>query len=65
MLKGFALLFTKFVTCSLVVSVKMTVVRPFLETARGLGAIVNTDFSIKGGNPGTGAGLSLLEVSLR
>ena len=49
--------------CSLAVSVKMTVVRPFLETAKGLGAIVNTDLSIKGENPHTGAGLSLLEVS--
>ena len=43
----------------------MTVVRPFLETAKGLGAIVNTDFSIIKENPHPGAGLSLLEVSLR
>ena len=51
--------------CSLVVSVKMMVVRPFLETAKGLAAIVNTDLSIKGENPHPGAGLSLSEVSLR
>ena len=37
------------------VSVKMTVVRPFLETAKGLGAIVNTDLSIRGENPHPGA----------
>ena len=43
----------------------MTFVRPFLETTRGLGAIVNTDLSVKGENPHTGAGLSLLEVGLR
>ena len=43
----------------------MTVVRPFLESVNGLVAIVNTDLSIKEENPHTGAGLSLLEVSLR
>ena len=41
------------VTFSLAVSVKMTVVRPFLETAKGLSAIINTDLSIKGENPHT------------
>ena len=43
----------------------MKVVRPFLESVKGLGAIVNTDLSIKGENRHPGTGLSLIEVSLQ